>query len=201
MYAYIKGVVDEIGMDYAIIEAAGVGYMLSCSKYTLDLLNIGETQKLYVHMGISQDNVTLYGFIQPEERAMFRSLISVSRIGSRIALSILSHMNVSDVAMAVATGNAAAFDPVPGMGKKTADRLLLELKEKISLPATAQSSASSSTPRAYDMRSEAIEALIALGYDGLTAGKAIGAIKDGECSTVEQMIKHALRDMPDRGHK
>lgn len=202
MYAFINGTVDEIGTDYAVIETGGVGYMLFCSKYTLDQLNLGSVHKLYVHMAVSQDNVALYGFSDTDERAMFRELISVSRIGSKIALATLSKLSVSDVAMAITTGNSAAFDPVPGMGRKTAERVILELKGKITpTQSVTRDNSRDSAPRAFDMRSEAIEALMALGYDGLSAGRAVGAVEDSEYKTVQELIKLSLAKISERGLK
>ena len=129
MYAHIKGNVEEIYADRVVIEAAGVGYELVCSKMTLKRLCEGKTAKLFVHFHLSQDSVALYGFFDAEERAMFRKLISVSRIGPKVALAVLSVLTPSDVALAVLTDNTAAFDGVAGMGKKTAARVILELKE------------------------------------------------------------------------
>ena len=137
MYAHIKGNVEEIYADRVVIEAAGVGYELVCSKMTLKRLCEGKTAKLFVHFHLSQDSVALYGFFDAEERAMFRKLISVSRIGPKVALAVLSVLTPSDVALAVLTDNTAAFDGVAGMGKKTAARVILELKEKVDAAETA----------------------------------------------------------------
>lgn len=141
MYAHIKGNVEEIYADRVVIEAAGVGYELVCSKMTLKRLCEGKTAKLFVHFHLSQDSVALYGFFDAEERAMFRKLISVSRIGPKVALAVLSVLTPSDVALAVLTDNTAAFDGVVGMGKKTAARVILELKEKVDAAETAAASA------------------------------------------------------------
>ena len=103
MYAHIKGNVEEIYADRVVIEAAGVGYELVCSKMTLKRLCEGKTAKLFVHFHLSQDSVALYGFFDAEERAMFRKLISVSRIGPKVALAVLSVLTPSDVALAVLT--------------------------------------------------------------------------------------------------
>ena len=104
--------------------------------------------------------------------------------------------------MAITTGNAAAFDPVPGMGRKTAERVILELKGKISsVEPVKRVDTKDNTPRAYDMRTEAIEALMALGYDGLSAGRAVGAVEDSEYKTVQELIKMSLAKMPERGLK
>ena len=128
MYAYIKGIVDEKGIDRAVVEAAGVGYELLCPDSTLREITAGRETKLLAHFNITQDGVALYGFYTKEEREMFRRLIAVNRVGPKLALSILSKLSPQDIAMAIVTQNAAAFDRIPGLGKKTAARLLLELK-------------------------------------------------------------------------
>ncbi len=196
MYAYIKGVVDEKGADRAVIETAGVGYELLCPDSTLREITAGKEAKLLTHFNITQDGVALYGFYTKEEREMFRRLIAVNRVGPKLALGILGKLSPQDIAMAIVTQNAAAFDRIPGLGKKTAARLLLELKEKVSSEEMASSSAPNPSDGGMDMRAEAIAALVALGYDGVSAGRAVSAV--GECGRVEDMITMALREMGKR---
>lgn len=196
MYAYIKGVVDEKGTDRAVIEAAGVGYELLCPDSTLREITAGKEAKLLTHFNITQDGVALYGFYTKEEREMFRRLIAVNRVGPKLALGILGKLSPQDIAMAIVTQNAAAFDRIPGLGKKTAARLLLELKEKVSNEEMASSSVPNPSDSSMDMRAEAIAALVALGYDGVSAGRAVSAV--GECGRVEDMITMALREMGKR---
>ena len=194
MYAHIRGTVEEKGLDRAVIEAAGVGYELFCSETTLRQLSAGNQAKLLVHFHISQDNVALYGFYTSEERAMFRKLIGVTRVGPKLALSVLGKLSVLDIATAILTENAAAFDRVPGMGRKTAARVLLELKEKVS--GDEMLSAGVTPGTGLDMRGEAIAALLSLGYDGVTAGRAVNSVE--ECAKVEEMITKALREIGKR---
>ena len=183
MYAYIKGIVDEKGIDRAVVEAAGVGYELLCPDSTLREITAGREAKLLAHFNITQDGVALYGFYTKEEREMFRRLIAVNRVGPKLALSILSKLSPQDIAMAIVT--------------QTAARLLLELKEKVSEEEMASSSAAiPSAGGSMDMRAEAIAALVALGYDGVSAGRAVSAV--GECGRVEDMITMALREMGKR---
>ncbi|OQB24715.1 MAG: Holliday junction ATP-dependent DNA helicase RuvA [Firmicutes bacterium ADurb.Bin182] len=191
MYAYIKGSVEEICPDRIIVEASGVGYELLCSSNTIKCLNKKEQAKLYTHLVAAQDSVTLYGFADVEERAMFRRLIGVNRVGPKLAQSILSSLSVSDIAAAVLTENAAAFKRVPGLGAKTAARVLLELKERISLDEFAGRSGGTSSQ--LDMRAEATAALVALGYDGAAASRAVASLED--CKRVEEMITKALRSL------
>ena len=197
MYAYIRGTVDEKNLDRVVVEAAGVGYELICSDATLRQLSVGDKAKLLTHFNVSQDGtVTLYGFMTSDERAMFRRLIAVNRVGPKLALGILSKLAPSDIAMAIVTQNAAAFDRIPGLGKKTAARLLLELKEKVTEDTMGTASAPQMVEDGVDMRAEAIAALVALGYDGVSAGRAVSAV--GECARVEDMITKALREIGKR---
>ena len=168
-----------------------------CPDSTLREITAGREAKLLAHFNITQDGVALYGFYTKEEREMFRRLIAVNRVGPKLALSILSKLSPQDIAMAIVTQNAAAFDRIPGLGKKTAARLLLELKEKVSEEEMASSSAAiPSAGGSMDMRADAIAALVALGYDGVSAGRAVAAV--GECGRVEDMITMALREMGKR---
>lgn len=198
MFAFLEGIADSIDADRVIINVSGVGYELLCSRNTLDRIGKGEVVRLYTHFQLSQDAVALYGFVTQEERAMFRQLITVSKIGPRTALSALSVLTPSDITSAIVTENAAAFEGVPGIGKKTAARLLLELKEKISLNDIIAANARVETKNAVSasnaMRSEAVAALMALGYDGVSAGRAVNAVDD--CERVEDMITAALKAMP-----
>lgn len=191
MFAHIRGIVDELAPDRAVVEAGGVGYELQCSTATLKALQTGAEAKLYVHFHLAQDAVSLYGFASTQERAMFRRLIGVTRVGPKLALAVLSHLSVSDIAAAILTENDAALSRVPGMGKKTAARLLLELKEKVSADMGAAGALGGGV--SLDMRAEATAALVALGYDGVVAGRAVAAAP--ACERVEEMITAALRSL------
>ena len=188
MYEYIRGTIVDVGVDYATVETGGIGYILYCSSNTLKSLKTGAEDKLFIHLHVAEDVMAMYGFKTLDEREMFRKLMTVSRIGKKTALGILSVLTPSDIAMAIATDNAAAFDNVPGMGRKTAQRVILELKEKINVGAVAK--ADNGEAHKDSMMSDAIEALCALGFDGVSAGRAVGAVK--EFSSTEELIKKAL---------
>ena len=190
MYAYITGIVDEILTDRAVLEAGGVGYELFCSAMTLKRLRAGQKERLYTHLHLAEGIMALYGFYEPEEKDMFRRLLTVTRVGPKLALSVLSVLSPSDVAGAIVTSNAAAFDRVPGMGRKTAQRVLLELKERVGTSEMLGGEANIDAP---DIRAEAIAALVSLGYDGLAAGKAVSSIEQAE--SVETLITQALRKL------
>jgi len=190
LYAYITGIVDELLTDRAVLEAGGVGYELFCSAMTLKRLRAGQKERLYTHLHLAEGIMALYGFYEPEEKDMFRRLLTVTRVGPKLALSVLSVLTPSDVAGAIVTNNAAAFDRVSGMGRKTAQRVLLELKERVETSEMLGAGANADAP---DIRSEAVAALVSLGYDGLAAGKAVAAVEKAE--SVEALITAALRKM------
>ena len=195
MYAYIRGIVSDIAADRAVLEAAGVGYELFAGRKTLDKLILGEEAKLYAHLHLAEGVQALYGFYTEEEREMFRRLIGISRVGPKLAVSVLSVMEPSDVISAVVTDNPAAFDPVQGMGRKMAQRVILELKEQVKdapIPA-GKAGQAVQVSVAENIRAEAVQALVALGYDGLTASRAVSAVE--EAKNVEELITKALRKL------
>ena len=189
MYAFLSGTVDETAPDRAVLDVSGVGYELFCSGMTLRKLLVGKRAKLYTHLYLADGIMALYGFFDTEERDMFRRLLSVTRVGPKLALSVLSLLTPADVAAAVVTDNAAAFDRVPGMGKKTAQRVLLELKERVS----AEQMTGGGADEGADMRATATAALVSLGYDGLSAGKAVAAVQDA--TSVEALLTAALKSL------
>ncbi len=194
MYAYIRGIVSDIAADRAVLEAAGVGYELFAGRKTLDKLILGEEAKLYTHLHLAEGVQALYGFYDPEEREMFRRLIGITRVGPKLAISVLSVMVPSDVISAVVTDNPAAFDAVQGMGRKMAQRVILELKEQVKdapIPVKTGQAIPVNVPE--NIRSEAVQALVALGYDGLTASRAVSAVE--EAKNVEELITKALRKL------
>lgn len=194
MYAYIRGIVSDIAADRAVLEAAGVGYELFAGRKTLDKLILGEEAKIYTHLHLAEGVQALYGFYDPEEREMFRRLIGITRVGPKLAISVLSVMEPSDVISAVVTDNPAAFDAVQGMGRKMAQRVILELKEQVKdapIPVKTGQAIPVNVPE--NIRSEAVQALVALGYDGLTASRAVSAVE--EAKNVEELITKALRKL------
>ena len=195
MYAYIKGIVDETAADRAIVEAGGVGSELFCSTITLKTLILGEEAKLYTHLHLAEGVQALYGFADTEERDMFRKLLNVSRVGPKLAISVLSTMTPDDIRAAIVTDNPAAFDRVVGMGRKTAQRVILELGETIRQESAGMAPVkkADAVPSLPSMQTEAVAALTTLGYDGLTASRAVAKIKDA--ASVEELITKALRSM------
>lgn len=196
MFAYLRGEVIDLDLDRVVLDVSGVGYELFASSRTLGVLQKGEEANLHVHMHFSQDMVVLYGFISIEEKKIFRRLINVSRVGPKVALSALSAVEVSALAAAIVTGDEAVLSRIPGMGKKTAQRVILELKEKIAKEEAIQPSiaAFSNGSIGDSIQQEAISALIALGYDVNTATYTVSRIPQ-PADTVEQLITMSLRSL------
>ena len=167
MFYHLAGTVCEISPDKAVIDCNGLGFELSITPNTASSLALGESAKLYVTEAIGENNFDLYGFLSVSEKNLFRLLTSVSGIGPKAAMSILSYNTPDAVSAAVVSGNESAFTACPGIGKKTAQRLILELKDKISLDVCADfkpgmpASANPFKNSAYD---EAVSALTVLGY-------------------------------------
>ena len=196
MYAFIKGTVEDISSDGVVVEAGGVGYLLICSSATMQALKIGETTKVFTYQAVREDAITLYGFLQKEERRMFLRLISVGGIGPKVSLQILSAISLRELALALVTGDTSALTKVPGVGKKTAQRLILELKEKVDndeLLVGADVSSAGGSSNASD----AIMALTALGYPASEAARAVNAVA-GTASSVEEIIRLTLKSMDRR---
>ncbi len=194
MFAYIKGTVADVLLDRAVIETNGVGYELICSQNTLKRMLTGTEFKALVHFQMSQDAVALYGFHDEEERTMFRRLITISKIGPKTAINALSVLTPQDIVTAVLTENTAVFDNVSGIGKKTAARVLLELKSTTDFADVSGGfAADSDAPDDKAIRTEAVAALVALGYDGVSAGRAVASLPDAD--RVEDMITAALKQL------
>lgn len=196
MYAHIQGLVAEKTADALVIDAGGVGYWLSVSAGTLAAAPaVGSPMKCYTVLSVREDAMELFGFATREEKAMFERLKSVSGVGARMALSILSALSVRELSIALVTGDSAALTRAPGIGKKTAQRLVLELRDKVDDADLTGSTATAGVPvRSGGIQGEAIEALMALGYASSEAARAVSAVAD-KATTLDDMIRLALRGM------
>ena len=190
MLAFLKGNITDIFSDRIYLDVNGIGYEVFCSRNTLNHYTVDSEAKIYVYLYITDGAVSLYGFYSTEEKETFKQLNSISRIGPKLATSILSYLTPDDINTAILTENATALSSVPGLGKKTAQRLILELKEKVSGTTVVNTNLENI---GYNMISDAVEALVALGFDGLSASKAVTSVKDA--GTVEDLIKAALKQL------
>lgn len=196
MYAHIEGIVAEKEQDSIVLDAHGVGYLLNVSGATLSMAPaVGEKMKLYCILNVREDAMELCGFYSREEKKMYERLRSVSGVGSKTALQILSALSVRDLSIALVAGDAAALTRVPGIGKKTAQRLVLELKDKVDdAQLTSQAASISSKVNANGPEAEAIAALISLGYSSTEAAKAVSMVA-GQTQEADKMIFLALRGL------
>lgn len=197
MIDYIKGTIVELNPAYAVIDNHGIGYMLNISLLTYDSLSPigqGNEAKLYVHEAIREDAHLLYGFSTKKERDAFLLLISVSGVGPNIARMIMSSMNVEDFSRAIAGNNVALFKSVKGVGAKTAQRIIVDLKDKIKLADdTLLEKTDLAAGETFD---EALAALVMLGFTQQASQKALKSLfSSNPALTVEQAIKQALKLM------
>jgi len=202
MYAHFSGTVAEKGLvekglGYLVIDCVGVGYCLTVSAATLSAAPaIGEHMLCYAVLSVREDAMDLYGFYSKEEKQMFLKLRGVTGVGPKSAMQILSTLSIRDLSLAIVTGDATAIARAPGVGKKTAQRLILELKDKVDDQELVGSAASISVQPATapDACNDAIEALLTLGYQRQEAMQAVAAVQD-QSDRAEELIRLALKGM------
>lgn len=203
MISYIKGEIVKKGLDYLIIENNQMGYFINTSFNTLKMLNEGEKALIYTYMHIREDILALYGFLSTEEIDMFKHLISVNGIGPKAGLAVLSTYSVNAIKAVIANEDTAMMSKVPGIGKKTAGKIILELKDKVGAPETSGSGSEDLKEyvRGYKDVSEGSDvenALIALGFSQQEVKKALDEI-DTAGKSENDIIKEALKNI--RGGK
>jgi Holliday junction DNA helicase RuvA len=207
LYAYIKGTLEEITEDNIVVEAGGIGYNVKVSASTVGLLpGLGDKIKIYTYTLVREDAFSLYGFLTRDDLNIFKQLITVNGIGPKGGLAILSVMSADDLRLAIVTGDAKMIAKAPGIGKKTAERVILDLRDKISMEDVLSGGMAVSmedmSPGAADgkgadnaLRKEAIEALTALGYSMSDATAAVRKVEITEDTTVEDVLKLALKNI------
>ncbi|MBR1623139.1 MAG: Holliday junction branch migration protein RuvA [Pseudobutyrivibrio sp.] len=198
MLAYIRGTLADIDDNVVILENNGVGYGINSSMNTIrQLPNMGSEVKLNTKLIPKEDSLTLYGFYDKEELKMVELLLSVSGIGPKGALAILSAMTVSDIRFAVAGGDSKAFAAVSGVGKKTAERVIVDLKDKVDIVEAVESKLNSSAPVSSNasVKEEVLEALVALGYSPSNAARALDKMTITDSTTTEQLLSDTLKQM------
>ena len=198
MFYYVNGVVAETGPNLAVIDCGGVGYACATTNYTLSQLKKGERAKLYTYMNVREDAVDLFGFSSQSELHSFKLLLGVSGVGPKAALAILSTNTPANLAMAVVMGDEKALTAAPGIGKKIAQRIILELKDKLAKeqasfgPDTGGSVPLTVLPN--DKAKEAGAALAVLGDSGSEVAAALKGI-DIDTLPLEEIIRQALKRM------
>ena len=191
MIAHIEGILESKIPTQVVIDVSGVGYMLNISLNTYDELPSKGKLRLFSHLIVREDAHILYGFSQEEERTMFRELINVSGVGASTALMVLSSMKPSEVILAVDQSDVNAFKSVKGIGLKSAQRIIVDLKGKLD---KIESNNDFLSPQGNTYKNEALSALVVLGIDKKKASNTIDAIlKNNEISSIEELIKMTLK--------
>lgn len=201
MIAYIKGEVTDIEENKIVIENQQMGYNVFMPMGYADL-HMGEEVKIYTYLHVKEDAMQLYGFLTKDDLQVFKLLLGVNGIGPKGALGILSGLSADELRFAVLSDDAAAIAKAPGIGKKTAQKLILELKDKLSLETAFEqklenqkNSASVHGDINMDGKKEAVQALVALGYSSSDALRAVKQVEGAEHMDVEDILKQALKKM------
>lgn len=198
MITFLEGTLAEAYPTHAVINVGGVGYEVLIPLSSYDKLPVaGKPVHILTHLTIREDAHLLFGFMSSGERDLFRLLVNhVSGIGPKLAMSVLSGMSVANFKAAVVNGEAGLISKVPGLGKKTAERIILELKDKVGVAAAWEAASEKHTPSAEETRiNDAVLALISLGYKQIEAHKAVKKVVDttGKSAEVEDLVRQALK--------
>jgi Holliday junction DNA helicase RuvA len=203
MIGKLRGKIDAIGESHVIIDVGGVGYEVSCSSRTLRNLTAGEEASLAIDTHVREDAIRLYGFTSESERSWFRTLQTIQGVGAKVALAVLGVLGPSDLASAIALGNWQAVEQAQGVGKKLAQRIVAELKDKapalsvagLNVPASTGKGAAASAENLA--MSEAISALINLGYQPMQASQAVASASRelGAEADTAKLIRRGLREL------
>ncbi len=205
MIAYVNGILESIEEGNAVIDVGGVGINVNISGSTMDRMpGVGEAVKLYTYTSVKEDSFSLFGFLSRDELALFKMLITVNGIGPKAGLSILSVMSPDDLRFAIMSGDTKAISSAPGVGKKTAERITLELRDKLKvseedmLRPSCVVTLDDLTGSEASARDEAVAALVALGYNSTDAMKAVRKVikaDESAASDTEALLKLALKEM------
>lgn len=202
MIAKLRGLIDQVGDDWAVVDVSGVGYLVFCSSRTLGRLAVGEAASLTIETHVREDHIHLYGFLETSERDWFKLLTTVQGVGAKVALGILSALSGDELVQAIAAADKATITRAPGVGPKLAARLLTELKDKVAAialgSAAAPAGAGGPPQGAVDgVVSEAVSALVNLGYPASHALSAVtaAAAKLGEGAGLEELIRAGLSEL------
>ena len=194
MIGYVKGNLLWADNGTVLLENNGIGYEITCSASVYSKLVVDKKGEVYTYLAVREDGVSLYGFDSIEEKAMFLKLISVSGVGPKMGITVLSNMSLKDLAIKIATSDVKGLSSIKGLGKKTAERIILELREKITADGETVSDTKVEVKEVIDGASEdAIIALMSLGFTKQECVKAVKQAKESGASTIEQLISYAIK--------
>ena len=201
MISYIRGKLVAVEKEKVIIDVGGVGYGIFMPESAIGLLpQMGNEVKLHTYLNVREDAMQLFGFLTRDDVEIFKLLIGVSGIGPKGGLSILSKLTADDLRFAIMSGDSKAISAAPGIGKKTAEKVIIELKDKLDIeqilnPSDSETkSAIKMDSSANEVQSEAVQALVALGYGSTESLKAVNKV-NSENMTVEEVLKQALKNL------
>ncbi len=195
MIAYIKGkVIDEFDGG-VVLENNGIGYEILCSSGLLAELSAKKEGGAYTYLQVREDGLSLFGFANKEEKRMFLKLVAISGIGPKMAMGILSGMNLGDLATAIATGDVKGLSKIKGLGKKTAERIILELRESVSKEEMSFAAEDTVAVNFSSDDEDAVIALMGLGFSGVQSRNAIKTAKEQGAKTIQDIISFALKSM------
>ena len=202
MISYIKGTLEDMSPGMVVVDNQGIGYQMMVPMRGEAFPKIGQEIKIYTHMHVREDDVSLFGFLSKEEKEAFELLIGVNGIGPKVGLSVLSTLSVYELKMAVISEDVKTISKTPGLGPKGAKKLILELKDKLKLEDAlentvnaVQNTADTSAGMANEMTGEAVQALVALGYGNTEALKAVRQVEITEEMSVEDVLRQSLKYM------
>lgn len=197
MIALLTGTIAHKSPDTVIMDVGGVGYRVQIPFSTyFDLPDVGGKATLHIHTNVKEDAIHLYGFRSATEKSFFQLLLTVSGVGPKLARDILSNCPVEDLATAIVRGNIARLSSIPGIGKKTAERLILELKDKVAkLDMVLQAQTGRSPAAASGVRDDVASALVNLGYKELQVNKILGELETPAGAAMETVLKLALKQL------
>ena len=196
MIGFVKGKILSLGGEYALIEtASGIGFEIMCSASAFSALAGKKEGELYTYMQVGENGTALYGFSSPDEKNMFLKLISVSGVGPKMGITVLSGMNAGELAAAIATSDVKKLSSIKGLGKKTAERIILELSEKVAMNLSSGASLGEPLPAVGKGDEDSVVALMTLGFTRAESEKAIARAKAEGAASVEDIIMLALRGM------
>ncbi len=197
MYAYMKGQLEIISEDGIVVEVNGIGYNVRLPKeMILKLPPLHYSVQIYTYTSVREDAIQLYGFLSARELDLFKKLITVNGIGPKVAQGILSVMDVDTLSFAIIAGDTKMISKAPGVGAKSAERIILDLKDKISVEnqlETYNDEVSAQKESKDNVKNEAVEALVALGYSQFEAAKAVSKVEKNSEDTVETVLKAAFK--------
>ncbi len=200
MIAYLQGRVLTITSETAILEVGGVGYELYCSGGAFRKITVGEIVELYTYLQVKEDGITLFGFASPKEKELFLKVISVSGVGPKMGIAILTGLSADEFTQAIATADVKRLSTVKGLGKKTAEKIVLELHGKISAAEVMSASADpisaameSGVQKISPQDEDAISALMGLGFTKNESANAVKRAKEQGATTTEEIIRKALQ--------